>query len=295
MADPHATFYETLGVSRDATLVEIQRAYDRFVADLPKAGTPPDPRRERRIRDAWAVLSDPVQREAYDATLAAATQERARRKRGAALAVGSAVLALVAGIVGWNALKSSVKPSPSVTARPLAEIAAEAGRALGRVEAYDPSGQVMPLGFGVAVEAGTMAVACPALGGGAQIKVHNGPRAVSARVAHKSEPLGLCRISVEGSGAASPLPVASAVPGVGEKVFAATLDAAGEARLVEGQVKRVWTEGARTLVESTGAGAGAEGAVLLDAAGRVLGVAPGTTPVYYAVPRAFVSERSPGS
>jgi len=295
MADPRETHYETLGVPRDARILDIQRAHDRFVADLPKAETPPDPRRERRIRDAFAVLSDPARREAYDASLVALADGRARQKRGIALVLGSAVAAFVAGIIGWNALKSSVKPPPSVAARPVAEIAAEAGRALGRVEAYDLSGRVMPLGFGVAVEAGSMAVACPTLGAGAQIKVHNGPRAVSARVTHKSEPLGLCRIAVEGSGAASPLPVANAVPGVGAKVFAATLDVAGDARLVEGQVKRVWTEGARTLIESTGAGPGTEGAVLLDAAGRVLGVAPGTTPVYYAVTRAFVAERPSGT
>jgi hypothetical protein len=295
MPDPRVTHYEVLGVPRDARPVDIQRVYDQFVADLPKAETPPDPRRERRMRDAYAVLSDPAQREAYDASLADAARAEAKRRRGIAMAAGSAVVALVAGLFGWNALKSSVKPSSPVAARPVAEIAAEAGRALGRVEAYDLSGQVTPLGFGAAVEAGTMVVACPALGAGAQIKVHNGPRAVSARVTHKSEPLGLCRIAVEGSGAASPLPVANAVPGVGDKVFAATLDAAGEARLAEGKVKRVWTEGARTLVESTGMGTGAEGAVLLDAAGRVLGVAPGITPVYYAVTRAFVAERSSGT
>lgn len=219
----------------------------------------------------------------------------AKRMLGIALAVGSAVVAFVAGILGWQSLKSSVSPPSSVAARPVAEIAQEAGRALGRVEAYDLSGQVTPLGFGAAIEAGSMAVACPTLEAGAQIKVHNGPRAVSARVTHKDESLGLCRLAVEGSGAASPLAVAPMPPVAGETVFAATLDAAGDARLAQGKVKRVWTEGVRTLIEATGAAPGTEGAVLLDAAGRVLGAAPVAATSYYAVTRAFATQKPSGS
>lgn len=222
-------------------------------------------------------------------------RETRPKNLGVALAVGSAILALVAGIFGWLALKSSVSPQPSVAGRPIAEIAAEASRALGRVEAYDPSGRVTPLGFGAAIQAGTMAVACPGLGPGAQVKVHNGPRAVSARVTLQNDSLGLCQLAVEGSGAASPLAVAPSPPAVGEKVYAATLDASGEARLAQGQVKRVWTEGARTLIEATGAAPGAQGAVLLDAAGRVLGAAPASSPNHYAVTRAFAAERPSGS
>ena len=295
MADPRETHYTALGVAPGASPLEIQRVFDRFLAELPKAETPPDPRRERRMREAYAVLSDPARREAYDASLAAGAAQGAKQRRGVAIAVGSALLMLVAGIYGWLALKSSVQPAVTVAARPVAQIAGEAGRALGRVEAYDLSGQVTALGYGAAVEPGILVVACPTLVAGSQLKVHNGPRAVSARVVHRNESLGLCRLAVEGSGAASPVTVAPAAPVAGGKVYAATLDAAGEATLLESTVKRVFTEGARTLIDTTGTGPEMGGAVLLDAAGRVVGVAPVPAPGYYAVPRSFLAERPAGS
>lgn len=291
MADPRETHYEVLGVRPGASPLEIQRVFDRYLADLPKAETPPDPRRERRMREAHAVLSDPAQREAYDASLAAGAAQGAKQRRGAAIAVGSALLMLVAGIYGWQSLKSSVKPASAIAALPLAAIAAQAGRALGRVEAYDPSGQVTPLGYGAAHEPGGMVVACPALVAGAQVKVHNGPRAVSARVVHRNESLGLCRLAVEGSGASSPIAVAPSAPAAGDKVFAATLDGTGEALLLESTVKRVFTEGARTLIDTTGTAPAMDGAVLLDAAGRVVGLAPVPAPGYYALPKAFLTEK----
>lgn len=291
MAAPGETHYDILGVPRDAGPLDIQRAFDRFAASLDKAETPPDARRERLVREAHAILSDPAKRMAYDAALAATAAGAAKGKRGIGIAVGSALVALAAGVYGWQALKSSVQPPAAAASRPVAEIVAEAGRALGRVEAYDLSGQVTTLGFGVAVEAGTMVVACPTLVAGAQLKVHNGPRAVSARVAHRDESLGLCRLAVEGGGAASPLAIASAPPAAGQKSYAATLDGNGEAKLVEARVKRVFSEGARTRVEIEDAGPGAGGAVLLDAAGRVAGVAPASAPAFFAVPKAFVGER----
>ncbi len=291
MADPRETHYEILGIRPEASPLDIQRVFDRFVADLPRAETPPDPRRERRMRDAYAVLSDPARREAYDALLAAGAAEGAKRSRGIAIAVGSALLMLGAGIYGWRALKSSVKPPTAIAALAVAEIATQAGRALGHVDAYDLSGKVTALGFGAAVEAGTLVVACPTLVAGSQLKVRNGPRAVSALVVHRSESLGLCRLAVEGGGAAAPIAVAPAAPAAGDQVYAATLDAAGEAKLLESTVKRVFTEGARTLIDTTGTGPAMEGAVLLDAAGRVVGVAPVPAPGYYAVPKAFLTEK----
>jgi len=229
-----------------------------------------------------------------DAGLAARARAEAKRRRGVALAVGSAAAAFLAGLLGWLSLKSSVSPPPAVAARPLAEIASEAGRALGRVEAYDVSGRVTPLGVGAAIEPGILVVACPILAASTQMKVRNGPREVSARVAHRNESLGLCRLAVEGGGAASPLVAAGRAPSVGEKVFAATLDGAGEARLLESKVQRVFTEGARTLIDTTGPAPTTEGAVLLDAAGRVLGVAPVPAPGYFALSKAFLAERPSG-
>lgn len=66
------THYETLGVSVRAGTDEIRAAYrDRLLRFRDLAGSPqaPDPLLLDRLREAYAVLVDPVQRTAYDATL----------------------------------------------------------------------------------------------------------------------------------------------------------------------------------------------------------------------------------
>ena len=65
-----ATHYELLGVEPDAGAEEIQRAY-RLLAlrHHPDVAPDADPAAMAAINDAWAVLSDPSRRRAYDAGL----------------------------------------------------------------------------------------------------------------------------------------------------------------------------------------------------------------------------------
>ena len=65
-----ATHYEVLGVGRDASGEEIQRAY-RLLARRHHPDVAPDTDRSlmAAINGAWMVLSDPVRRRDYDATL----------------------------------------------------------------------------------------------------------------------------------------------------------------------------------------------------------------------------------
>ncbi|MDQ3897635.1 MAG: DnaJ domain-containing protein [Actinomycetota bacterium] len=65
-----ATYYELLGVKRDATAEEIQRAY-RLLARRYHPDVAPDADRDTMaaINAAWAVLGDPIRRGTYDAAL----------------------------------------------------------------------------------------------------------------------------------------------------------------------------------------------------------------------------------
>ncbi len=65
-----ATHYELLGVESDASQEEIQRAY-RLLAlrHHPDVAPDADPADMAAINGAWAVLSDPHRRRAYDAAL----------------------------------------------------------------------------------------------------------------------------------------------------------------------------------------------------------------------------------
>lgn len=287
MATPPNDHYEALGLSRDAKAGDIRRAYDRLEAEFAKDTSPPDPRRDQRVREAFAVLSDPGARDRYDAGLASG-MNRPRRK-SPVIPIASAVVALAAGIAGWQALKSTVPKAAA--ARPLAELAQEAGRSLGRVEALEMSGAVRRLGHGVAIEIGVMAVACDRLPPGAQFVVENGARRVSARVALAAESLGLCKLTVDGGGASSPLRVSGAAPAAGEAVFVATLSAAGDGVIAESRVKRAVVEAGRTLIDVESATAPTEGAVLLDGQGRVLGLSI-TSSRFAALPTAFVAEKA---
>ncbi len=66
--------YSTLGVSRAASFEEVKRAYKRAVsASHPDkhGGAPEMERRLRSLNAAYAVLSNPTKRAAYDRSLAA--------------------------------------------------------------------------------------------------------------------------------------------------------------------------------------------------------------------------------
>jgi hypothetical protein len=62
------TLYERLGVGRGASIGEVRRAYvDLARRHHPDTGGDPDTMRS--LNEAWAVLSDPVRRRAYDGSL----------------------------------------------------------------------------------------------------------------------------------------------------------------------------------------------------------------------------------
>src|SRR5690349_15088732 len=61
--------YEILGVRRNASIAEIRRAYQKAARQLHPDLNPGDPvaaERFRAVSDAFAVLTDPLRRAAYD-------------------------------------------------------------------------------------------------------------------------------------------------------------------------------------------------------------------------------------
>ena len=153
MASPRESLYDVLGVPPDARPADIVRAYERLVAEFAKDTTPPDPRREARIREAYEVLSDAQRRADYDRLLQAPAAAPAFDRRKV-LALGGIAAAIVVA-AGYFTFGRSAAPAKA--GRTAAEISADLVPSLGRVESFDISGKATPAGFAFTIANGVMA------------------------------------------------------------------------------------------------------------------------------------------
>lgn len=285
------SYYEALGVERDATTAEIQAAYNRWVGEFKKATTPPDPRREAMLDDALEVLSDPQRRRAYDAELAeAGRRSRAGRKSASPLAIAGVALVVVAA-GAWFAFRSIAPTGPK--ARTAEELLVTMSGSVSALVAYDISGKSTPAGLAFVIEDKVMVASCGQLQPGVQLMVAVGKRAVPARVSVADDKLGLCKILTD-SYVGEPLKVAAAPPAVGAKLFAATVDAKGEVGLKPATVSKVVDGSPSPAIEASGSTA--HGAPLLDGQGKVVAVAalqPDGKLVHRVVPAVWLAENRP--
>jgi hypothetical protein len=284
MSAPRQTHYDVLGVKRDAKRVDIGRAYNRLRSEMQKEMAAPDKRRAALVQQAHETLSDPVTRDAYDKSLLAP-----ERKRRAAL-TGSVIVgvALIVAAAYFVFLPPPSSPPP----RSAAEILHSASLAVGGLKRLDMSGQSARVGIAFAIDEGVMLTTCQEIAPGSQLVVHLSPRDAPARVATSDEALGLCQLAVEGAGS-KPLPVSGVPPRTGDKVYATKINAVGEVALIPGTVKRVSVEsGSRVVHASMPVANAGGGGPLLDADGRVIGVASRSQPDdrgrFVAVPEAWI-------
>jgi hypothetical protein len=286
MSLENRTLYEVLGITRNAKPYEIERAYRRLRADMQKETVAPDPRQGVIVQNAYDVLSDPVRRESYDASLRAPVKALRRAQMSprfrAAVAGGGLVVAV---LVAWFAFRPDERQRP----RDPREIAEAASLAVGRVQGIDVGGAVTPLGLAFAIDKGALATNCAGLTPTSQLVVGFAQRKVPARVATIYQKDEVCRLAADGMGS-WPLAIAPSLPFVGQKVYATQLSSAGQLALIDGHVRRVAGVGGLVTIEVGGpASSQLAGGPLLDAQGRVLGVGEGGGR-YRPVPRQWIAE-----
>ena len=268
------TLYDILGVSRDAKRDEIVRAYRRLAHELKQESTMPDEKREALLHEAYEVLSDPHRRNFYDASLRkwnlfgdlAGKSKNPRWIAG----IGAGVVAFVAAL--FFSLRGPSAP-PELSPQ---EISAAISRSVGQVQTIEISGRTSPAGIAFAVAEGVMVTTCPVVPPGAQLAVRLGSRMAPAQISVADGELGICKLAVAGAGS-WPLALQGLEPQRGEKVYAATVNAAGDVVLLEGKVKGTvaGTKG-KVLEISMPVTPATSGAPLLDTQGRVVGVTSST-------------------
>jgi trypsin-like peptidase/DnaJ-like protein len=283
------THYQTLGVARDAKSHDIVRAYKRLKSQLEKDSAAPDPKRLRRVEAAFAVLNDPAQREAYDASITQTRRKRAGSKTAAWVAT---IVIGVAAIVWYVVEVRAPQSKPVAGGMSQDEILYAASVAVGRLQALDIGGQAKDLGVAFAAAEGVMVAPCRGITPSAQLVVSIPPRSLPARVASVDEKLGLCKLAALGTGT-RPLPLAGVDPKSGDRLFAANVGGTGKVALAEAYVRKVDPE-ERLIDASLRESAVASGSPLIDAYGRVVGLAfvPAADgkPRHVALPKAWIRE-----
>lgn len=288
MARTPTTHYEVLGVAHDAKAHEIAFVYQKWRSQMQKEDVAPDPHRARRMEKAYAVLSDPTQRAAYDASLAQPVAVL-RRARMSLRARGGLVLgALVAlGAAAYYAMRPAAAPLPQ--GPNTTELLHAASLAVARVQAIGMNGVAQPVGLAFAWGKGALGSSCRGIAPDAELLLTFGQRKVPAHVTAADEGNAVCRLASEGAGS-WPLDLDTDGPRAGERVYAVRVNDRGEVALVGGRVRRIVPDPHGDEIDATLAlPADASGGPLLNGAGRVIGIADAAGH-HRAIPAAWIAE-----
>ena len=284
------TLYEVLDVPRSASAGEIVAAYRKRRVAM-TAGSTADAPEASLVHEAYEVWSDPQRRAAYDASLRASGFLRPKHAIAAGprwgMAAGATAL-LIAGL--YFLLRPSGGPEASIPQ----EIVAAVAPAVGRVHSIDMQGRATALGQAFAIEQGVMVTTCQGLAPNAQLVVSFGPRNAPAQVARAGRDRNVCKLAVAGVGS-WPLRLAAGDPKVGSKVYAASVNSAGDAVIVEGKVTGLSAaDGGSVIALSMLVTPSMSGGPLLDAFGKVVGILasphPSSAGKNVALPVAWVAE-----
>jgi curved DNA-binding protein CbpA len=305
MASHKKSLYEILGLSRDASAVDVDLAYQRRRKALEEASHV-DPTEMTLARDAHDVLRDPRRRAAYDASLttsderaaAAASRdspdlvlepegETRRKVSWVPIALGVVALLVIVWAVGRTSKPETetrhadampgtqvatppAPPPPSKKSGP--EIIAVASTSGGQVLSYSMSGQAIPIGLATSTEAGTMITTCHGIPAGAKLVVRVQGTSYPADLLLTDEVLDLCRLQVAGF-TAPPARVATADAAAGDAIFAVGVDQAGNFAATAGTVKRILdTSDGKLLELSMPIGQFSSGGGVYDESGELVGI-----------------------
>jgi len=137
VAAANQSFYEVLGISRNAKINDINRAYARIRSEMQREDSVPNPRLAAMAKVAYETLSDPQKRAEYDATLGILGKPKAARgkRKDGPLWIGVAVVVLaIAGAAGYFVMNRH-KPLER-HAVPAGEVRRRRVRALQEVEQH---------------------------------------------------------------------------------------------------------------------------------------------------------------
>jgi len=268
MARTGKSFYEVLGVARNAKPIDIERAYARFKAEIEKESSIPDARGDAAMKMAYQTLADPARRAEYDASRATPV---VTQKKSAPLAPIVATVVVVAmGIAAYflffRAPPAAVKPA-ALTPGELLEAASPW---VGRVLSALMSGEVKPAGLAVAIAPGEMITTCHGIAAGAQLSVALPAGAAKAELARANEELDVCTLAVKDVGAFARM--RGAEPRAGEKVYAVVADETRPRELKEARVARAIADPKGAVLELTVAGPLQTGTPVIDSHGLLVGI-----------------------
>jgi serine protease Do len=304
------SLYDILGVPRDAMAIDIGMAYKRKLAEFERRADI-DPNEAALVREAYHILCQPKEREAYDSSLIT-REEREEAKTQAApdfmldagdddpaiakkktmLWIGAAALAVLVILLTFAFTRSPPSdraklaserpaedakpvpppPPPAPKKRTAAEVLTLAMPTVASVVAYDISGRPQPVGSGVVLAPDGIVTTCHALPPSATIVARIGNEQIPANLVIYDEDLNLCRLSVARL-AVTPLAAGPDEPKAGDAVYAVAQHKPGEISVVDGTIKAVSnTPKGRFLELSMPVPPGASGGALFDAYGRLVGV-----------------------
>jgi S1-C subfamily serine protease len=304
MANPKKTLYQILGVSPDASAIDIGLAHEKKAAEAARA-MPPDPSAVALVQQAYEILSNQHRRAAYDSSLVTATEklaaqqqapdlelepeeteddDRSRKMRLLAM-VGVMALVLVALFFVFRprpvvapppeAVAEAPKPVPPPPPRPRtgAEILYDFNTSGGPILSYSMSGSATPVGVGLEVELGQMITTCHALPAGEKLVVRVAGRMQAAELTIVDEELDLCRLLVPGF-TTPPLKVATEDAKAGDKIYSIAPNAKGEFAATEGTIKQVRTTPLGKVLEvSMPIAANGSGGGIFNEMGQLVGIA----------------------
>lgn len=116
---PELDPYAVLGVSRDATPLQVARAHRRLAKRYhPDLGAEGDAERMRRVNDAWALLSSTLRRDEFDRSHPTRTHPPAGHWAGSRRTIRPAAPSTTRTWATWRATAAETRAAPRTVRQP---------------------------------------------------------------------------------------------------------------------------------------------------------------------------------